>query len=211
MLYKKTTKTYKTPIKRLKITAAVRWEGKTFGQWEIKEYITGTKMAVCQCITCGEFEIKCPYGLKKERSKRCNSCIELSCLGKKFGKWTVIKPAAGPEKERMFICKCICGRIEKRRRSNLLDGKSIQCTRCAANQKSLPIEDLNIIGTRFNNIIFKEIVYIKNRKKIKCLCDCGTAFFIDPTFVKTIKGYGCSRCANSINGKKAKPRKPKEV
>jgi hypothetical protein len=189
---------YKTPFTRLKRPKKKidNWVGKIFDMWEIKEVVRGKKMVICQCINCGEFEKKCPYGLKKYQKHRCNRCIELSFVGKKFGQWTVISPAPKKDKEKMFTCRCSCGNISTRRASSLKKKESTRCQECAFESRRLKINQLDIMGTRLNKILFADIVKDKNRTKLKCICDCGTDFLIDFNFLKYIQGMGCLACSN---------------
>lgn len=146
---------------------------------------------------------------RKEKTNQHN----LEMVGKKFGKLLVLEPGKYYNNKYYWKCKCDCGNIIETSESNLVSGRSTQCTVCghksSGNKKA---NELIKIGDRFGKVIVLEKVKNKNPKNTKatykCKCDCGNIFITTGDLLR--KGIttscGCYRkeklIDTSIIGKK---------
>lgn len=114
--------------------------GKRFGKWtvlnEIKIDRPG-KQYECIC-ECGNIKIKAGTELRASRGMQCTDCQyhELynpeKMIGRKFGKWLVVKYIGIHNKLQRFEVKCECGNIGIQLGSDLRRKKprSTQCVTC---------------------------------------------------------------------------------
>ena len=132
--------------------------GKTFGQWEVKEYL-GNKKYLCRC-SCGVEKEVSAYKLTSGQSTSCghlkNKFIDLT--NKQFNDWTVIKYVG----DHKWLCRCSCG-VEKEVSSiNLRYGRSTSCGHSTTGFK-------NIEGQQFGD--WKALKYAGNTLW-ECECQC---------------------------------------
>lgn len=114
--------------------------GQKFGKWlvlEEKKFMGPAKHYKCQC-ECGNISIIRSDILKFGRSTKCMDCrrkevnrAEEAILGKKMGKWTVIRRINFDGKIKRFECQCECGRIDSVVGSRLFRGVTKGCRKCA--------------------------------------------------------------------------------
>jgi hypothetical protein len=111
---------------------------RVFNSWtvlgEIKTDKPG-KHYECLC-ECGNVRIKAGTELRAGRGKQCQECQYNSMydtdreIGKKYGKWTVLKFINVYKKLQRFECSCECGYIGIHAVAELRSGKSTQCSTC---------------------------------------------------------------------------------
>lgn len=58
-------------------------------------------------------------------------------IGKKYGHWTVLRYVGMIGCQRIFACRCKCGKVYKRHLGNLKQGVSTQCHKCGARAAGL--------------------------------------------------------------------------
>lgn len=133
--------------------------GKKFGKWLVAEYnpnIKPGKNFECIC-ECGNIRTIKATDLRAGRTKQCTSCQynELYSpdkeIGKKYGKWTIIKFIDVHRKLLRFECKCECGFIGRHCAADLRAGKSKQCTTCHNKENAKN----NIKHGMHNTLIYK--------------------------------------------------------
>ena len=106
-------------------------------KWLITSYAMSNKgyprLFNCVC-ECGTKSIKRKADIFK--SLGCIKCnitksakIE-EIIGKKFGKWIVIKEAFHDKPNKYYECRCDCGNVNRVKGSALRDGKSTCCIKC---------------------------------------------------------------------------------
>ncbi len=111
---------------------------KKFGKWTVLAYVEDIKPGKhyeCLC-ECGNIKIIPGTTLRAGRSKQCPSCQYFNLynpekeIGKKYGKWTIIKFVGVHKKLHQFETVCDCGNPGKHLAAELRAGKSTQCSTC---------------------------------------------------------------------------------
>jgi hypothetical protein len=113
-------------------------------------------------------------------------------VGKRFGKWTVLKPSEARKAHSCWICQCDCGNQASVLQTSLRRGlsKSCGCAQKGGLQEITP-------GTRFGRLIVVQEAerHISPKGKIsrqwKCLCDCGEYTFVQ---FSNLKNGGTQSC-----------------
>lgn len=73
-------------------------------------------------------------------------------IGMKFGRWTVVKRAAGKStKNSYWLCKCDCGNSSVVDRPGLIQGTSKSCG--CYNIESLSNRKKNFVGRRYGRLV----------------------------------------------------------
>jgi len=112
--------------------------GKVFGHWTVLEYDPDKKPGKhyeCLC-SCGVVTIKAGTELRAGRSTRCKDCMYREMydpdreIGKKYGKWKVLKFVDMHRSLQRYEVECVCGFKKLHCLSELRTGKSTQCIRC---------------------------------------------------------------------------------
>lgn len=112
--------------------------GKKFGKWEVLEYVSDKKPGKhyeCLC-ECGNIRIIAGTDLRASRTKQCSDCQyrilydPQNEIGKKYGKWTIIKFVDVHRRLLRFECECECGTKGLHCAADLRSEKSKQCTAC---------------------------------------------------------------------------------
>ena len=116
-------------------------------------------------------------------------------INKKFGRLTVIKELEKDKHfNRIFLCKCECGKEVKVQRSQLISGKTKSCG-CLRKETTSKNHSQNLIGKKFNKLtVIKEISRDKGKGiKWLCLCECGntTERYTKELNAGAIKSCGC--------------------
>ena len=160
--------------------------GKRFGNLIVEdEYIKENKLVYCKC--------KCDCGNEREVKKRllinnkithCYNCLlpYEKLKEKKYGKLIILNIFRLNSK--IFCeCKCDCGNVIKVLKSNLLNGKKIDCG-CRLKEKKKQV----ILHKKFEKLEVIDTYTENNKLFCKCKCDCGNV-------IKVLK-------SNLLNGKK---------
>jgi len=112
--------------------------GKKFGKWEVLRELKVNKPGKhyeCMC-ECGTISVKAGTELRAGRGKQCRECQYAQMydhtkeIGKKYGKWTVIKFVKIHRKLMQYEVECDCGFKKLHVLADLRAGKSTQCTTC---------------------------------------------------------------------------------
>lgn len=112
--------------------------GKIFGKREVLKEIFIDKPGrhyECLCV-CGNIDIVSGTSLRAGRSKQCSECQYNELynpekeIGKKYGKWTIIRFIDTHRRLLRFECECECGIKSIHCAADLRAGKSKQCTTC---------------------------------------------------------------------------------
>jgi predicted nucleic-acid-binding Zn-ribbon protein len=113
-------------------------ESKRFGKWIVLNQIKIDKPGKyyeCLC-ECGNIRVKAGTELRAGRGKQCSECQYAELynpnreIGKKYGKWTIVKFIDVHRKLQRFETKCECGIKGIHTAADLRAGKSRQCTIC---------------------------------------------------------------------------------
>lgn len=112
--------------------------GDKFGEWTVLEYhplIKPGKHWKCLC-SCGTEKIIPGTTLRAGRSLMCATCSYAKQhdprkeIGKRYGKWTVVKFAGKHRGLHKFTMRCDCGNIRDHILTEVRSGSSKQCRRC---------------------------------------------------------------------------------
>ncbi len=112
--------------------------GKTFGKWIVlkqAESIKGTKHYECMC-ECGTIKIKSGTELRAGKGLQCRLCKNAELynpdreIGKKYGKWTIIRFLDVHNRYQRYETICDCGTKGIHLASELRSEKSKQCILC---------------------------------------------------------------------------------
>lgn len=186
-----------------KINRSKRYDltGQKFGHWTVIRKIKNRRgywLCECDCENKTKKEIYID-SLKKGNNLHCG-CIsnKYNIIGKKFGKWTVLKYI----KHEIFKCQCECGNINNIPGINLIQGKSTQCRKCQ--HKSLMKININI-GDKFGELTAISNIYKKQYKNnlipvVLCKCSCGTEDEIIIYNLIYHNNQKCHKCASKENG-----------
>ena len=135
---------------------------------------------LCKC-DCGGTIIVKSTKLQKGTVKCCDQCsprkrrvgVKLDLVGKKFGKWTVLRevPKSTKSGHTRWLCQCECGTIREVDGGHLTQNSS---TSCGCSRKEMGVIDLT--GKKFGRWTAIERVGKDKNNNIlwKCRCDCGT-------------------------------------
>lgn len=85
-------------------------------------------------------------------------------------------------------CKCICGSIFTPYKSNVMRGKTKQCSRCSQTHKML--------NKKFGSLLVLERDFSKSNTCFFCRCDCGETSSIEDRYLKRGKDKRCKGCRN---------------
>ncbi len=133
--------------------------GEKFGNWEVLCLIKidkPGKQYECLCA-CGNIRIKSGTELRAGRGKQCQDCQYREMydtdreIGKRYGKWTIVKFVDMHRKLQRYETVCDCGFKAIHVASDLRCGKTSQCSTChnRENAKS------NITHGMHNNLLYK--------------------------------------------------------
>lgn len=211
---------------KTKVSVRKSYVGKKFNMLTVIEDL-GKNKVLCKC-DCGNEKILAKSTVINGGTKSCG-CLRrnkilssresakkkmiVSYVGKKFNNLTIIKEIGNGR----VIAKCDCGNVIEAKKYNIILGQKKYCgdKECSHKPtKQKPINNINdLIGKKFNNLtVLEEITFIdgkgRNKKKLRCQCDCGN--IIDIVKGNVINGHtkscGCLRKSknvrNNIVGKK---------
>lgn len=112
--------------------------GKRFNEWTVLIEVKSEKPGrwyECLC-SCGNVRLKSGPQLRSGRGRRCSDCQYADLynpakeIGKKYGKWTVIKFKDVHRKLMRYETQCECGTTGMHVVADLRAGKSRQCVLC---------------------------------------------------------------------------------
>lgn len=119
-------------------------EGKKFGKWTVLNLIKTEKPGKqyeCMC-ECGNIRIKAGTELRAGKGMQCRECQYEKLynpdkeIGKKYGKWIIIKYLGIHRKLQQFEARCECGFIGIHAAADLRSKKSLQCQTCSNKEKA---------------------------------------------------------------------------
>lgn len=122
----------------------------------------------------------------------CSSGKQHDITGIKFGRLTAIEPI----KERAsnggvrWKCICDCGNICYPTMNNLKIGHTTSCG--CYKEDLIESSKINIIGKRFGKlIVLNEVESLKQKRRVKCQCDCGKIHICGVTDLTTGHTMSC--------------------
>lgn len=83
-----------------------------------------------ECVVCGARRVTQAQLLRAGRKAECEACAVARMLGKRFGRWTVIRQAESRKWHRWWACRCECGVERDVNGLNLRSGSSTSCGEC---------------------------------------------------------------------------------
>lgn len=112
-------------------------------------------------------------------------------VGNKYGKLFVVKEVEKQKNNRMFLCKCDCGKEKVIRGTHLTSGKIKSCG-C--------IQKKDLVGQKYGKLTVVKMVDNENGKgyKWECLCECGKKTLV-PT--GSLISGNTKSCGNHKKGK----------
>ena len=143
--------------------------GQRFGKLvvikESSERKSGRVCWECQC-DCGNTIVVKGLSLKNGDTKSCGCLRAGNEVGKRYGKWTVIKKGPSLGRRARWLCECECGARELVLASNLRSGTSQSCG-CQTKD--------NLIGQKFGKLTVVGENPIRKNEHVcwDCKCDCG--------------------------------------
>lgn len=163
--------------------------GTKFNMLTATEIIKKNNRTYCKCTCdCGNETMVLPKELKNGHKKSCG-CLkkqnhtDLSIIGQKFNKLTVISYSHYDKPNHYFNCKCDCGKSIVVRRHDLVSNNTKSCG-C--------LKKPDIIGERYGKLTVIEDLGVKNGRQIfKCLCDCGNVTEVTRSNLHTTNSCGC--------------------
>lgn len=175
----------------MKSTPYDEWVGKKINKWkilEIGDIENEARKCICQC-ECGKIrKHNCCNLIKGKRITQCKECSlkeikeknikknEVKYIGKKYGKWTIIKINPSKKKGIRCDCKCECGNTRSHELSRIVKGESKQCKSCASAKINIKH---GLARSRINGNIRSEYRIYHNIKKrcykenVKCFQHYG--------------------------------------
>ncbi len=108
--------------------------------------------------------------------------LDLSIIGKRFGKLTVVSFLEMRKYASFFNCLCDCGKTTVVMRGNLMKKNTLSCG-CYNKQRINETCFVDRTGQKFNRLTFVKFIEVKNKTTYwEVKCDCG--------FIKTISSSG---------------------
>lgn len=119
-------------------------------------------------------------------------------IGSKFGQWTLLYDYGRIDRKRLVKVKCVCGYERKIDFGEIKRGKSTNCgCQCRSDVK-------DFIGKKLNKLtILESLGVLKNKTRVKCLCECGKEVVcrFDSLINGSTKACGCFNVeSNTIHG-----------
>ena len=160
--------------------------GKIYGCYKIIELLPIVKyekrFCKCQCVKCGNIEIKRYSDVKFHKIKNCSQCpkekkIDKQLIGKKFGKLTILGRGEDHEqpngtKKVTVECVCDCGNKVTVQLYKLKTGRVNSCGCYHSEIVKKPRKDLT--GKKFGKLtVLRKTTEDYGRTSWLCKCDCG--------------------------------------
>ena len=144
---------------------------------------------ICKC-DCGNYTSVSTSNLKSGHTKSCG-CItkQETIIGQTFNNLKVIEHTDKKNSygQRLYLCQCLlCGNTILASKANLKRGEIKNC----GNHRT---RTADLVGERFGRLKVIDKIYVNNRTKYVCLCDCGNKVTISRSSLiqKGIKSCGC--------------------
>lgn len=117
---------------------------------------------------------------------------KIDLLGKKIGKWTIIKKAENIGKRTAWLCKCECGNEKVVATEVLVKNQSKSCGCSRYDHLKNKISHENLEGRKFGKLTVKNFNGIKKERAYwLCKCECGNEKI---TSGKLLKNGNCISC-----------------
>lgn len=159
-----------------------------------KIIVKGTLIKTGKIVSCGKCENKYEF-INPQGTEIKNSTI----IGEKFGKLLVLdeyRKERNGYKITLCKCQCDCGNIKEINKASIVKGltKSCGCLKKETATNNLYSLKLENIGKRIGRLTVQE--YDIEKKKWKCLCDCGNIVYLKRLNGNT-KSCGCLKKDNN--------------
>jgi very-short-patch-repair endonuclease len=135
----------------------------------------------------------------------------IDLVGKKFGRWTVIKCDYSDKKRLYWLCKCDCGIVRSIAGNSLRYGGSTSCG-CYKTERTSKRCRKDLVWQTFGYWSVLGFSHTKHNKAMwKCLCKCGNIGFVSTSSLTTGKSKSCGcydteriieRCRHDLSNKK---------
>lgn len=151
--------------------------GMKFGHWDVIKFSHNNahriKYFLCKCDVCGTEKPVRGTSLIRGESTACSRDCMNTLIGKKIGRWTVLKKDSS--RPRYYICKCDCGTVKSVYRGSLLQGttKSCGCLKVENTKKYNEESAASHIGEKYGKLTITDYELHGDKYYYKCKCDCG--------------------------------------
>lgn len=161
-------------------------------------------MWLCKC-DCGNTKIVRADSLKNGSTLSCGCLLKESTsqrflkdiIGKKFGRWTIIKRAKSVNGISKYLCKCQCGTEKEIFANQLLSNQTKSCG-CLVKDTNHRLHFIDMTNQKFGMLkVIKRVENIKNKSgssntRWLCKCDCGKEkIFYGANLRNGTKSCGC--------------------
>lgn len=211
--------------------------GYRYGYWTVIRPVRKPKGKVvyqCRCL-CGHEGLVSRWSLVNGLSTRCRDCSDAlkrekwasskhNLIGHRFDDWLVIGYAGrnNRNRERMWLCRCICGETGTVPTANLRKGFSKRCRGCvemdtAARRASNSLtwlmhrlgeqagaEPVDLTGHRFGEwtVLFFSGYSRSGGRLWMCLCTCGRAVPVLRGMLRKGDSTRCRWCSSRLTAER---------
>lgn len=153
----------------------------------------------CRC-DCGKETVVLTINLVSGRTKSCGcgKNPRLDLAGRRFGKLTVLEPAANIGRYTAWKCQCDCGSEITIRTNSLVTGKTKSCG-CIKGEK------LDLTGDRYGKLtVLGRAPDVGGQTAWRCKCDCGDETIVRMCDLRSghTKSCGCLMRGTDLTGRK---------
>ena len=143
--------------------------------------------------------------INSKESKRIHPRLDLSIIGKKFGKLTVLEFVFYKKNHSYWKVRCECGTEKISERSSFIHGGNKTCGKGKCTFKSLKGEKnpnfVNLQGKKFGRLVVKKINHFNIGAMWDCLCQCGKKTIVRGTSLISGQTQSCGCLAREITSK----------
>lgn len=216
--------------------------GYRFGYWTVIRPVLKPKDRVvywCRCL-CGYEGLVSRWNLVSGMSTRCRDCSDLlkrekwsaaknNLVGRRFNDWFVIDYVGRTpgSRERLWLCRCICGTTAEVPSYHLKAGRSVRCRDCTVMDlgaqrasdrltwmhrwlgERVGVVPADLTGQRFGawTVLFLSGYSKAGDRLWMCLCTCGRAVVVHQGRLQNGQSTRCRWCSNRLIAKKKRQRK----
>ena len=152
-----------------------------------------------QC-SCGKIISVSYNALQAGNTKTCghSNLLRENIIGKRYGRWSVIKYIGNKNNKPYYFCKCDCGVEKEVCRDYLVNGMSCSCG-CLQKEIAANNNFIDLTGQIFGKLKVLELDKEKTEEKgvsiWKCLCECGNISFVRTADLRNqnTQSCGCHR------------------